>query len=151
MKNIPFVLSGTNNIDLLSIFQPTYLKSETSDVRCYTADLDNILKESDNAWIYGYGGIGKSTMLKYFFLKEIEKATSDNNQRIPIYIELRKYNFDSNKRREFLNFIYEEAKVLGFDLEFKYFEYMAKKGVLFFFWMLLMKYLQIIWSKQRRR
>lgn len=128
VKNIPFVLSGTNNIDLLSIFQPTYLKSEISDVRCYTADLDNILKESDNAWIYGYGGIGKSTMLKYFFLKEIEKATSNNNQRIPIYIELRKYNFDSNERREFLNFIYEEAKVLGFDLEFKYFEYMAKKG-----------------------
>lgn len=128
VKNIPFVLSGTNNIDLLSIFQPTYLKSETSDVRCYTADLDNILKESDNAWIYGYGGIGKSTMLKYFFLKEIEKATSDNNQRIPIYIELRKYNFDSKKRRGFLNFIYEEAKVLGFDLEFKYFEYMAEKG-----------------------
>ena len=128
VKNIPFVLSGTNNIDLLSIFQPTYLKSEISDVRCYTADLDNILKESDNAWIYGYGGIGKSTMLKYFFLKEIEKATSNNDQRIPIYIELRKYNFDSNKRREFLNFIFEEAKVLGFDLEFEYFEYMAKKG-----------------------
>ena len=128
VKNIPFVLSGTNNIDLLSIFQPTYLKSEISDVRCYTADLDNILKESDNAWIYGYGGIGKSTMLKYFFLKEIEKATSNNNQRIPIYIELRKYNFDSKKRREFLNFIYEEAKVLGFNLDFKYFEYMAKKG-----------------------
>lgn len=128
VKNIPFVLSGTNNIDLLSIFQPTYLKSEISDVRCYTADLDNILKESDNAWIYGYGGIGKSTMLKYFFLKEIEKATSNNDQRIPIYIELRKYNFDSKKRRGFLNFIYEEAKVLGFDLEFKYFEYMAEKG-----------------------
>lgn len=128
MKNIPFVLSGTNNIDLLSIFQPTYLKSEISHVRCYTADLDNILKESDNAWIYGYGSIGKSTMLKYFFLKEIEKATSNNDQRIPIYIELRKYNFDSNKRREFLIFIYEEAKVLGFDLDFKYFEYMAKTG-----------------------
>lgn len=128
VKNIPFVLSGTNNIDLFSIFQPTYLKSEINDVRCYTADLDSILKESDNAWIYGYGGIGKSTMLKYFFLKEIEKATSNNNQRIPIYIELRKYNFDSKKRREFLNFIYEESKVLGFDLEFKYFEYMAKKG-----------------------
>ena len=128
VKNIPFVLSGTNNIDLFSIFQPTYLKSEINDVRCYTADLDNILKESDNAWIYGYGGIGKSTMLKYFFLKEIEKATSNNNQRIPIYIELRKYNFDSKKRRKFLNFIYEEAKVLGFDLEFKYFEYMAEKG-----------------------
>lgn len=128
VKNIPFVLSGTNNIDLFSIFQPTYLKSEINDVRCYTADLDNILKESDNAWIYGYGGIGKSTMLKYFFLKEIEKATSNNNQRIPIYIELRKYNFDSKKRRGFLNFIYEEAKVLGFDLEFKYFEYMAEKG-----------------------
>lgn len=128
VKNIPFVLSGTNNIDLFSIFQPTYLKSEINDVRCYTADLDNILKESDNAWIYGYGGIGKSTMLKYFFLKEIEKATSNNNQRIPIYIELRKYNFDSKKRRGFLNFIYEEAKVLGFDLEFKYFEYIAEKG-----------------------
>ena len=128
VKNIPFVLSGTDNVDLLSIFQPTYLKSEISDVRCYTADLDNILEKSNNAWIYGYGGIGKSTMLKYFFLKEIEKATSNNNQRIPIYIELRKYNFDSKKRREFLNFIYEEAKVLGFDLEFKYFEYMAKKG-----------------------
>ena len=128
VKNVPFVLSGTNNIDLLSIFQPTYLKSEISHVRCYTADLDNILQESDNAWIYGYGGIGKSTMLKYFFLKEIEKATSNNNQRIPIYIELRKYNFDSKKRREFLNFIYEEAKVLGFDLDFKYFKYMAKKG-----------------------
>lgn len=128
VKNIPFVLSGTNNIDLLSIFQPTYLKSEISHVRCYTADLDNILKESDNAWIYGYGSIGKSTMLKYFFLKEIEKATSNNDQRIPIYIELRKYNFDSNKRREFLIFIYEEAKVLGFDLDFKYFEYMAKTG-----------------------
>ena len=32
VKNIPFVLSGTNNIDLLSIFQPTYLKSEISHV-----------------------------------------------------------------------------------------------------------------------
>lgn len=118
VKNIPFMLSGTKNVDLLSIFEPTYLESEISDVWCYTGDLDNILKESDNAWIYGYGGIGKSTMLKYFFLKKIEKATSDNHQRIPIYIELRKYNFDLKKRREFLNFIYEEAKVSRFDLEF---------------------------------
>ncbi len=52
------------------------------------------------------------------FLKGAEKSTSNNNQRIPIYIELRKYNFDSKKRREFLNFIYEEAKVLGL-IEFK--------------------------------
>lgn len=125
----PTVLSEERQ-DLLSIYQESYLEYK---IECdgnikevLSSNVQNILNISQYNWITGYGGIGKSTMLKYFFITSLSENISDG--KIPVYIELRKYNFDSRERRGLIKFIYEEMNVLNFDLDYKYFEYMVSKG-----------------------
>ncbi|WP_416150824.1 NACHT domain-containing protein [Salipaludibacillus sp. HK11] len=51
-----------------------------------------------------------------------------SKNKIPIYIELRKYNHEEVKRRSIINFIYNEMNVSGFELHKEIFEYMLNKG-----------------------
>lgn len=130
-EKVPTVLSD-KKMPLQQIYQETYLKYEDEDKEnqyILTTSVKPILTNSSNAWISGFGGIGKSTMLKYFLISSLQKGEFHENK-IPIYIELRKYNLEKkdDMRRNFLKFIYDEMCVLGFDIEYKYFEFMAKKG-----------------------
>ncbi|GAX47819.1 NACHT domain-containing protein [Pseudolactococcus reticulitermitis] len=133
-NKVPTVLNDDRQ-ELLSIYQESYLeykKIEDNNEhivdkdRVLSSSVENLLSISNYCWITGYGGIGKSTMLKYFFLTSI--INSSEKSKIPVYIELRKYNYDPRERRGLLKFIYEEMKVLNFDLEYKYFENMVSKG-----------------------
>lgn len=51
-----------------------------------------------------------------------------SKSKIPVYIELRKYNHESSKRRNLIDFIYEEMKLSKFELDMDMFEYMVDKG-----------------------
>lgn len=120
-----------NMVNLIDRYQPTYLNyKDCNDNSCNikTDNIENLLTVTPYAYITGFGGIGKSTILKYFLLSSLNNKSY--RKKIPVYIELRKYNLedDNKKRRHFLKFIYEEMKVKGFNIEFQYFEFMAKNG-----------------------
>lgn len=74
----------------------------------------------------GTGGIGKSTLLKYLLLKEIEEA-----ELIPIFIELKDLNnIDSDF--DLVNVVLEKMKSLGCTLERKGYEYALDQGCFLF-------------------
>ncbi|MDR4935574.1 NACHT domain-containing protein [Rossellomorea marisflavi] len=119
--------------NLTDIFQPTSLHEKIREGRSYS---ENIIKanefipfinEKKCVWITGHGGIGKSTLLKYTMLTILTDEKKSKNK-IPVYIELRKYNHEEVKRRSIQEFIYDEMKVSGFELEKEIFKYMLKKG-----------------------
>lgn len=87
-------------------------------------DINNILDISKYIIIQGTGGIGKSTMMKHFFLNELEK-----NDLIPVFIELKDLN---NFNGDLTECIYNSLYRLGFNLEKKYFEYALSGGCFLF-------------------
>ena len=84
-------------------------------------DINNVLDRSRFSIIQGTGGIGKSTLLKHFFIDELKK-----NDLIPLFFELR--NLEMNKEG-LLHTLYDTLHNLGFKLEFEYFQYALKSGV----------------------
>ncbi|MGX4764223.1 NACHT domain-containing protein [Holzapfeliella sp. JNUCC 72] len=130
-ETIPNVLDDTR-VNLLERYQPTYLEytdDYNNKKRVKSDHLNNILDLASCACITGLGGVGKSTTLKYFLLSSFQNKDF-YDKKIPVYIELRKYNIEdeNKKRRKFLEFIYEEMTVFGFDIDFEYFKFMVQNG-----------------------
>ncbi|HEL2056751.1 TPA: NACHT domain-containing protein [Streptococcus suis] len=128
---VPFSLTPNKKIKLLDIYQSfnlEYNENPQGYISITTDSVENILNISKHAWIYGHGGIGKSTMLKYFFLKALSDSENKVDYRIPVYIELRRYNQEEFRGKTFLEFLYNVMRNSNFDLEYKYFEFMIKKG-----------------------
>lgn len=105
--------------DLYSFYECTglILGAETID----TNDINNVLKIGNKLLITGTGGIGKSTMIKHFFLNTISKT-----DHIPILIELRTFN--SQEDLSIYNSIYDCLKDNGFNVEEEYYEYSLNEG-----------------------
>ena len=98
-----------------------YLKRNSNhDIYLDANSVNNILEISKFILISGSGGLGKTMMLKHFFLNCIK--TTDL---IPIFIELRGQN---NTGLSLNNYIYQRLNILGFTLEQEYFEYALKSG-----------------------
>lgn len=91
-----------------------------------TADIDDILDVSHFLIIQGTGGIGKSTLLKHFFINELEKKDL-----IPIFLELKDIN-DLSKEYKILDIILEKLNNLGSSLDKTYMEYALKSGCFLF-------------------
>ncbi len=85
-----------------------------------TRQIMNILNLGHNIIISGTGGIGKTTMLKHFFLDAIQ-----NTNLIPIFVELRSINEQDMQLDEC---IYRNMCLLGFQMEKKYFDYSLEAG-----------------------
>ncbi|SCZ10817.1 NACHT domain-containing protein [Alkaliphilus peptidifermentans] len=83
-------------------------------------DVNNVLNISKFIIIQGTGGIGKTTLMKHFFIDELKK-----DDLIPVFIELKDLN---KKDRNLYNCIYNSLCLLGFDLELEYLEYALKSG-----------------------
>lgn len=83
----------------------------------------NILELGNKIIISGTGGIGKSTLLKHFFLNCLEETTY-----IPVMIELRSLNELDGKSINMFDIIYENLVNNGFVLEKEYFEYSMIQG-----------------------
>lgn len=88
-----------------------------------TNNVNNILDLGNKIIVSGTGGIGKSTMLKHFYLNCIEKTTY-----IPVMIELRSLNSLEEKNIHLYDIIYEHLLNNGFTLEKEYFEYSMEQG-----------------------
>lgn len=128
---VPFSLSPNKEIKLIDVYQTSnleYNENPQGHISITTDSVENILNISKHAWIYGHGGIGKSTMLKYFFLRALSDSENKVDYRIPVYIELRRYNQEELRGKSFFEFLYNVMKNSNFDLEYKYFEFMIQKG-----------------------
>lgn len=83
----------------------------------------NILEIGHKIIISGTGGIGKTTMLKHFFLNCVTFE-----EHIPILLELRSLNNKDLKEISIIDAIFDNLKNYGFDYERKYFEYSLETG-----------------------
>ena len=88
-----------------------------------TSNINNILEIGKRIVVTGTGGIGKSVMLKHFFLDTIKRTSF-----VPIFVELRGLN---NLEKDSINIekhIYTIMENLKFNLEKKYFDYSLRMG-----------------------
>lgn len=88
-------------------------------------DIENVLTISNYLIVEGTGGIGKSTLMKHFFLNELS-----NDGLIPVFVELKKLN---GCNETLTDVIYSTIHNLGFNLDKKYLEYALEMG-----WLLLL-------------
>lgn len=88
-----------------------------------TADINNLLSVGNRLIISGTGGIGKSVMMKHFFL-----STLQNTGYVPVLIELRGLNEYDEKTLDIEEYIYKVMHKLKFQLEKKYFNYSLEVG-----------------------
>lgn len=88
-----------------------------------TSDVNNVLEIGNKIIISGTGGIGKSVMMKHFFLNVLQ-----NTNYVPILIELRGLNEYDEKSVDLIDYIYSTMEKLRFKLERKYFDYSLETG-----------------------
>jgi len=103
---------------LYDFFECNNLLLDEDSIDCES--VDNILEYSHFNLVIGNGGMGKSTLMKHFFLNAFE-----HDKYIPIFIELRGYN----ESVSILDYCYQSIYNLGFKLEKKYFEYALESGM----------------------
>lgn len=70
--------------------------------------------------IQGTGGIGKTTLMKHFFLNSVQETDY-----VPIFVELKDYK---NEQDSLINIITSNLKNLKLNIEDKHFEYSLEKG-----------------------
>lgn len=88
-----------------------------------TSDVNNVLELGNNIIISGTGGIGKSVMMKHFFLNVIH-----NTHYVPVLVELRGLNEFDEKNVNIVDYIFSVMERLRFKLERPYFEYSLDTG-----------------------
>ena len=88
-----------------------------------TYDINDILNIGKKIIITGTGGIGKSMLMRHFFLNTIEKTNY-----IPVLVELRGLNEKSLEEISLEKYIYDFLSKFGFILEEKYFRYSLETG-----------------------
>lgn len=106
---------------LLSFYVCAELKYNNDEIN--TELVTNVTDIGNKVIITGTGGLGKSTMLKYFFLSAI-----DYTEFIPVMIELRSLNSRSGTDLSIKNAVYKSLCDNGFNLEEQYFEYSLSEG-----------------------
>lgn len=106
---------------LYDFFECGDLSLNHETVNCQS--IKNIVDISRFNIIVGLGGMGKSTLMKHFFLDTIE-----NNYCIPLFIELRNYDGSTS----LIDYCYNSMKILGFKPEIKYFKYALDSGIFLF-------------------
>lgn len=107
--------------DIYSFYECIGLKMNRKIID--TSDVNNVLEVSNKIIITGTGGIGKSVMMKHFFLSVLQ-----NTKYIPVLIELRGLNEYDEKNVDLNDYIYRVMETLKFKLEKKYFDYSLETG-----------------------
>ena len=88
-----------------------------------TSNAQDILDLNNKLIVTGIGGIGKSLLLKHFFLN-----IAQYGHYIPVLIELRKFNQLDSKEICLYDAIYQNLSDNGFKLEDKYYRYSLDAG-----------------------
>lgn len=88
-----------------------------------TSNAQDILDINNKLIVTGIGGIGKSLLLKHFFLN-----IAQYGHYIPVLIELRKFNQMDSKEISLYDVIFQNLSDNGFKLEDKYYKYSLDAG-----------------------
>ena len=88
-----------------------------------TSNAQDILDINNKLIVTGIGGIGKSLLLKHFFLN-----IAQYGHYIPVLIELRKFNQMDGKEISLYDAIYQNLSDNGFKLADKYYKYSLEAG-----------------------
>lgn len=107
--------------DLTDMYECVNLKYHENEIS--SNKVNNILNIGHRLIVTGTAGIGKTTMLKYLFLKILQEESF-----IPVFVELRGINNEQTKDINALDMIYGSLSSCGFELERKYFEYSMETG-----------------------
>ncbi|QNO17344.1 NACHT domain-containing protein [Caproicibacterium amylolyticum] len=107
--------------DLYSFYE--CLGVRTSKKRIDTSNIQKVLELGHELIITGTGGMGKSVMMRHFFINSIK-----NSKFIPILVELRGLNDYKKKDIDIIDYIYEILEKLHFQLEKEYFIYGMECG-----------------------
>ena len=124
-SKIKTILYKTEPQFIYDFFEVPYLKKGSNEV-IKAESVNNITEISNFIIIQGIGGIGKSTLMKHFFIDELS-----NKDLIPVYIELKDVN-DLNDEYSLSDLFYEKLNNLGSSLSKEYFTYALKSGCFLF-------------------
>ncbi|OUQ35664.1 NACHT domain-containing protein [Faecalibacterium sp. An122] len=100
-----------------------YPNIQYKDQAISTFNAQDILDLNNKLLVTGIGGIGKSLLLKHFFLNIAQYGCY-----IPVLIELRKFNQMDSKEISLYDAIYQNLSNNGFKLEDKYYKYSLEAG-----------------------
>lgn len=92
-------------------------------IKIDTENVNKVIAIGHKLIVCGTGGVGKSTMLKHFFLNAIKTS-----QMIPVLIELRNINDKEDKDIDIIEEIYATITNHRFNLEKEYFIYSLEMG-----------------------
>ena len=118
-SRVKTLLYNTEPKHIYSFFECNDFRYGSSTVE--GLNVNNILELSRYILIQGSGGVGKSTMLKHFFISCIEETGL-----IPLFFELKDISFSEGYLEDEL---YSRIVQLGFGLEKEYFLYALKEGL----------------------
>lgn len=107
--------------DLYSFYECIGVKYDEKIIE--TSTVNNLLKLNNRIVITGTGGIGKSIMLKHFFLNTIGETNY-----VPVLIELRNIEFAIKNEFSLKDYLYETLSNFRLKLEKEYFDYSLEKG-----------------------
>lgn len=115
------ILYGQTPHHLYSFFECMGISNRNNSID--TSNVNNILNIGHKIIITGTGGIGKSMLMKHFFLDAIR-----HTMYIPVLVELRGLNEYSSEDISVEKYIYNTLKIFGFKLEEEYYKYSLEAG-----------------------
>jgi len=108
--------------DIYSFFECVGVSREGKD-NVDTSDINNVLNIGNKLILTGTGGIGKSVMMKHFFLNTIK-----NTELVPLIVELRGLNNLEAENIDLIDYIFNNMTKLKFRMRKEYFEYSLEIG-----------------------
>lgn len=118
VKTLLYKQAPQNLYDFYECIGVSY-KKQTID----TSDVNNVLKVGHKLIVTGTGGIGKTIMMKHFFLNCIEKTEC-----IPVLVELRSLNDKNPEDIDINDAVYESLTTFNFELEREYYDFSLSLG-----------------------
>ena len=105
-----------------------FVDIKRGDEIIHTRHVRDVLKQGRNLIITGSGGVGKTVMLKHFFLDSILAHQQGDVTFVPVLVELRGLNDQKPENVDVLSFIYQIMRKFGFNMERQHYDYSMEKG-----------------------
>lgn len=115
------ILYGQTPHYLYSFFECMEISNQKQTIN--TSNVNNVLDIGHKIIITGTGGIGKSMLMKHFFLNAIHESSY-----IPVLVELRGLNEYAPEDISIEEYIYNVLATFGFKLEKEYYRYSLETG-----------------------
>lgn len=115
------ILYGREPRNLYSFYECMNL--EYGDKIISSHNVNNLLELGHNIVVTGTGGIGKSILMKHLCINTIV-----NQERVPIFFELRELNNYDEKDIDIEKIIYEKLQIFGFEFEERFYQYSLEEG-----------------------